>query len=340
MNTLTQERIENKKKINDFSKFIHQATIDTIDDLLTEYFHKDAVWYGPHPINQLDGVESISENFYKPLLKSLPDLEKNNFMLLSGSFSEAEGEWVSTAGHFVGTFEEDFLNIPATKGAVWLRFGEFHKIKDGKIVETRIIFDLLDLMRQAGFKFIPSLGAEIVNPGPASHDGILLGECDETESTRTLKLVEDMIYKGLRDDYREKGKDDMGMELYFHKDFMWYGPGGTGTTRGLKGFMDYHQSPFCEGIPDYLGGNHITRFAEGKYCSFVGWPSIYATHTGDGWLGLPATNKKITMRVMDFYRREDNLLVENWVYIDMVDFLLQIGIDVFDRLEKSKYVFK
>ncbi|MFD9625507.1 ester cyclase [Peribacillus muralis] len=338
MSTIIKERVQNKQKIHEFSNKIHEANLDNIEDILEEYFDHNAVWHGPHPINQLDGLENITEQFYKPLLKSFPDLEKNNFTLLSGSFGG--GEWVSTSGHFVGTFENDFLTIPATKGAVWIRFGEFHKMENGKIVETRIIIDLLDLMRQAGFKFISALGAEIVNPGPASHDGILLGESNSEESAKTLKLIEDMIYKGLRDDYREKGMNDMGMELYFHDDFMWYGPGGTGTTRGLKGFMDYHQGPFCQGIPDYLGGNHITRYAEGKFCSFVGWPSIYATHTGNGWLGIPATNKKITMRVMDFYRRNDNLIVENWVYIDMVDFLLQLGIDVFDRMKNSKYVFK
>lgn len=58
------------------------------------------------------------------------------------------------------------------------------------------------------------------------------------------------------------------------------------------------------------------------------------------FLKIPATNKKITMRVMDFYRREDNLLAENWVFIDMVDFLLQIGIDVFDRMKNNSNIFK
>ena len=60
--------------------------------------------------------------------------------------------------------------------------------------------------------------------------------------------------------------------------------------------------------------------------------SIYATHNGDDWMGIPATNKKITMRVMDWWRREDNLLVENWVFIDKIDLLHQFGIDVFEKM--------
>jgi hypothetical protein len=54
---------------------------------------------------------------------------------------------------------------------------------------------------------------------------------------------------------------------------------------------------------------------------------------GDGWLGIPATNKRITMRVMDFWRREGELLSENWVFIDIIDLLQQFGINVFAGLE-------
>jgi hypothetical protein len=32
------------------------------------------------------------------------------------------------------------------------------------------------------------------------------------------------------------------------------------------------------------------------------------------------------MRVMDFWRREGNLLAENWVFIDLPDLLLQMGV--------------
>jgi hypothetical protein len=31
---------------------------------------------------------------------------------------------------------------------------------------------------------------------------------------------------------------------------------------------------------------------------------------------------------MDFWRREDDMLVENWVFIDMVDLISQFGIDL------------
>lgn len=332
-------RLENKAMVHELSKMLYGQTSDSIGQALSAFIHRDAVWNGPHPIHRLCGFDEIVEKFYKPLFTSFPDLEKRDDMLLGGVFEGNLAEWVSTKGNIVATFEQDFLGIPATKGVVYLRYGEFHRIADKKIVETYLILDLLDLMRQAGILIVPSMGVEIPYPAPATMDGIRLGQADEEESAKTLQLVERMLFQGLREDYEAKGVQNMGMEQYFQKDFMWYGPGGTGVTRGVKGFMDYHTIPFCNGIPDWKCGNHITRYAEDQFCSFVGWPSIYATHTGSTWLGLPATGKKITMRVMDFYRREGDMLTENWVYIDMLDFLYQIGVDPLERIQRGQQYF-
>jgi hypothetical protein len=41
------------------------------------------------------------------------------------------------------------------------------------------------------------------------------------------------------------------------------------------------------------------------------------------------------MRVMDVWRREGDLLAENWVFIDMIDLLDQLGVDVFERLRTN-----
>lgn len=35
------------------------------------------------------------------------------------------------------------------------------------------------------------------------------------------------------------------------------------------------------------------------------------------------------MRVMDLWRREDTLLAENWVFIDLPELVLQFDVDLF-----------
>ena len=156
---------------------------------------------------------------------------------------------------------------------------------------------------------------------------------DPEEGRKSLQLTEDMI-KGLMK-FNGKDLETMEMHLFWHPNMMWYGPAGTGSTRGLKGFQEYHQKPFLKGFPDRKGGNHKARFGDGHYSCSTGWPSIYATHGGDGWMGIAATNRKITMRVMDWWHREGDMLKENWVFIDKIDLLLQLNIDVFELVKQK-----
>jgi predicted ester cyclase len=324
-------RIRNKRRVRAFARDVHDATAADVGEVLADYYRTDAVWNGPEPINELDGRGSVRDEFWEPLLAAFPDLEGNDYILLGGRFEGAE--WVCTAGNLVGTFEDDWLGIPATGHATWIRYGAFHRMEDGEIVETRMLVDVLDLLRQAGFEFVPALAPEVVVPGPSTRDGILLDEQDEDASARTLQLVEEMIFEGL-DAFDGENLDVMGMDDYWHEDFTWYGPAGIGTTRGVDGFQDYHQGPWLEAFPDRGTGGDSVRMADGNYCAWSAWPSGEATHLGDGWLGLPGTGETVTFRVFDFWRREGDRLAENWVLIDMVDLLNQIGVDVFERLRE------
>jgi predicted ester cyclase len=322
----------NTERVHEFADAVHDATPETIADLLAEYYVEDATWHGPAPLGDATGIDEIVEEFWTPLLTSFPDLQRDDYVLFGGT--DDGSEWVCAMGSLVGTFEEDWLDVPATGHATWLRFGEIHEFEDGDIVETHLFVDMLDVLRQAGYTVVDSLAPEIVIPGPSTHDGVQLGEADDAASEQTLELVEDMLFEGL-DSFEEEGLDGMGLGEYWHEDFMWYGPAGIGTTRGIDGFQEYHQAPFLKAFPDRKGGFHpVARFAKGTYCTTMGWPSMTATHTGDGWLGLPATGEELTMRVMDVWRREGDKLAENWVFIDMIDLLGQIGVDVFERVDE------
>ena len=49
------------------------------------------------------------------------------------------------------------------------------------------------------------------------------------------------------------------------------------------------------------------------------------------YLGVPATNRKLTLRVMDFYRCAGGKIAENWVLLDYVDLFAQMGVDLIGR---------
>nr|MDJ0757598.1 hypothetical protein [Ardenticatenaceae bacterium] len=52
-----------------------------------------------------------------------------------------------------------------------------------------------------------------------------------------------------------------------------------------------------------------------------------------GFLGLPGSSVNAEMQVVDVYRREGDLLAENWVLIDLVYWLKQQGLDVLNRTQ-------
>jgi len=96
-------------------------------------------------------------------------------------------------------------------------------------------------------------------------------------------------------------------------------------------------------VPDRHAEEQATGrafFAEGDYCAYSGWTGFEATHTGPDWLGLPVTNKRVNMRCIDLWRREGDFLAENWVFLDIIDILLQLGVDIFDRLKNRKHLIK
>jgi predicted ester cyclase len=285
-------------------------------------FADDAVLHAPCPFDDLADRRAAQTHFWEPLLAAIPDLERRDDVVIEGQW--AQGQWIAALGHWEGTFDRAWINIPPTSGAVSLRFGEFHRLDGGRIVETFLIIDIPDLMRQSGrWPFAPPRGSPDRWPGPASRDGVDLAPADPDESQRSLALVEAMIAGLMR--YDGAHLESMEMEKYWREGFMWYGPAPIGTGRGLRGFQDVHQRAFLSAFPDRKGGNHKCRIAEGCYVGSTGWPSIRATHTGPDFMNLPATGRAITMRVMDFWRREGDLLAENWVFIDIPDLLRQFG---------------
>ena len=60
--------------------------------------------------------------------------------------TEHGNEWVSTMGNYVGTFQEQFLDIFPTGHLMLMRFHEFFKFEDRNITEVQAIWDIPELM--------------------------------------------------------------------------------------------------------------------------------------------------------------------------------------------------
>lgn len=278
------------------------------------------------PVNEVRGPAAYEADLLVPLRTAFPRGEERTDIRLAGEYRD--GVWVASSGHIAGIFAADLFGIPATGRTAMVRFGRFERHENGRIAETLLILDLPALMMQAGcWPCDPALGPSFPAPGPATHDGIV--GPDDCGGDTSLALVNAMI-GGLHE--FDGSLHSMGMRGFWTDDFWWFGPAPIGNFRGHADYERGHQLPFLTAFPDRVGGNHRARIGEGAYVASTGWPSIAATHSGGGWLGLAPTGRKVTMRVMDFWRRQDDRLAENWVMIDIPDLLAQMGIDVFDRM--------
>ncbi len=330
--------IANKRRVMDAMQQLIDAPLAALREVIGTSYHADARINMSHPINVLSSPDASIDQFWGPLRHALPDVERRYDILAGGV--DRDAVMVGCLGHYVGTFENDWLGIPATGGVVAMRYAEGHELRDGKIANSYVFLDFLDLMRQVGYwPIAPSLGREMQWLAPMTHDGVILTPQHEAVSRRTHEFIIRM-HTGL-DIANGQTLTHEIMELieqedarHFHPNFLWYGPAGIGTTRGIKGFNDYHGHPFLIAFPDrgVRDTPHFIRISDGYYAVTGGWGYLQATHTGDEFLGVPATGKHVAMRVMDFYRCDDQTICENWVPIDIPHLLLQMGVDVFGRM--------
>ena len=331
---------------------IAESPVDRLETELTALAAPDCQWRAAHPMNEVTGTAAALAQIWQPLKQAFPDLERRDTIFLAGTY---QGKTLFAAmGVYCGTMRGNWLGIPATGRTIYLRFGEVWQLgADGRVVQANLLWDVLDVMRQAGvWPLGPSMGVEEAWPGPMTADGVRLSPSDPSLGRASLAQTLAM-HKTLAE------FDDQGMlsrealiampqKDHWHPKMMWYGPAGIGTTRGLDGFVTGHQLPFRiafarpQGTFEEVtaerarhGAGHYIRIGDGPYSVTGGWPSVYAMHLGGGFCGMPPSGKPVFMRVMDFYLHNEQLIRENWVPLDMLDLFRQMGVDLLERMRSQ-----
>lgn len=306
---------------------------------IEQVFAPDAKIRLGHPFDEVAGPNDLWARVYAPLLAAMPDLERRDFIVMAGPrWGEGQtGDWVGLGGNFVGTLRAPWLGIPANGKPVFMRYHEYLRIEDGKVVEMEGMWDIAQVMLQAGvWPMAPQLGVEWMCPGPADGQGVLTAPYDADRAGASVQLVWEMLHDLKQGDANTPGR---GLGDFWHKNAYWYGPTGLGTARGHASIRDNIFSGFRRGLSD-----NTRRLEEGVFfgdqnlVAFTGWPSGMATHSGDGFLGLAPTGHRITRCSLDFWRVEDGLVHECWVMVDIIDLYRQLGVDVFARMAALSYL--
>lgn len=306
-----------------------------VRDALATVMAPDAVVHMCHPFGDLAGTDWFGGCF-QPLLSAMPDLERRDWIVMGGPDGNG-ADWVGCGGTYVGTFVAPFLSIPPSGHFAHIRFHEFYRFEGNQIVEVQAIWDIPDLMMQAGvWPLAPSLGREVMTPAPSTQDGLIAGPRDAARSQSSCDLIVDMLAHMIRHP-SQGGPEVMELDRFWHDRMTWYGPAGIGTCRGVSGFRNWHQIPFLNAMPDrgqHDGDVTFHFFGDGDYAAVTGWPNMKQALTHGGWLGLPATGQTITLRLLDFWRVETGKIRENWVLVDLLDVYAQLGLDALARMRE------
>lgn len=336
-----------KALIQKYCQTLDNAKPDQLESSLRLFTDETYHWRGLHPFHEQTGAAAVVDTFWRPLRKAFSSMQRRPDIFLAGFNSvkqnnagdSEESVWVCQMGHFMGLFDEPWLDIPPTGRMAFLRYAEFHCVKDDQIVESALFIDLISLMRQAGqYPLPPATGASFMYPGPKTHDGLLVEACDEQAGADTLALINRMIndLNTANQLSLQTGDNTVPREVLaqcWHEDMNWYGPEGIGATFTIDRYQQQHQYPFRYHLAGKTFNGHIARFAEGNYGCFFGWPNLTNTATG-GFMGLTGSARPADMRVVDVYRREGDKLAENWVIIDLPHWLAEQGLDVLSRMRQ------
>jgi len=316
-----------KQLVRDFHAALDRADIDAIAAVMARYMAPDARWRGFHPFNEMTGPEAVATRFWTPLRQSLTRLQRRVDIFLAGR-NEMDGfasVWVVSMGHLMGLLDAPWLGIAPTGKMAFLRYCEFNRIEDGRVVDTAMFFDIPHLMMQPGLQpFPPQTAAHLVQPGPLTHDGVMYDPQPEDEGKATLAVINAMI--------SDLGTWALGLPLEdelartWHNDMLWWGPAGIGATYTIPRYALQHSAPFRAGFAERSQTSHLARLAEGHYGGFFGWANLTVRNAG-GFMGLPGTERPADMRVVDIYRRDGDKLAENWIFIDLLHFWKLMGVD-------------
>ncbi|MEM1267159.1 MAG: ester cyclase [Pseudomonadota bacterium] len=320
----------NKARLAPFRAAFAAGVPEGMYHALLELFEPEARIRLGFPLGEAAGPDAFWGWIYGPLLAAMPDFERRDFIVMAGAARGGTGDWVGLGGNIVGTFVSPWLGIPPTGRPIHMRYHEYYRFEDGRVVEMEGLWDIPQVMHQAHvWPMAPQLGVEWMCPAPAE-GGVIDAPHDAEQGAAAVNVVWDMLHELQEGD---AAMPERGLGGRWHPNALWYGSTGIGSARGHRGIRDVVLRGFRTGLSDNIRAlDEGVFFGDRNFVAFTGWPSAEATHSGDGFLGLAPTGRRFIRRSLDFWRIEDGLIRENWVMVDLLDIYRQLGVDVLARM--------
>lgn len=148
-----------------------ERMIDGLNDHLIEgieaFFAPNFRWMGNAGCGTKNGIKEFQDNWQRPFQAAFSD------KVCIDEARLAEGEWMAAFGRQEATHSGEFMGIPPTGKRVEIRYMDFWKVKDGKIVDNWVMVDFPHVMRQLGVDPFRGYGWEVYDKGgtpPQRHE--------------------------------------------------------------------------------------------------------------------------------------------------------------------------
>lgn len=130
------------------TKAVIEAMVEALNDHriddIGEFFDRDFRWMGNQGCGTKLGLHAFQENWQRPFQAAFGDKvcvdEARLFM----------GEWAAAFGRQEATHHGEFMGVPATGRRVEIRYMDFWKVVDGKIVDNWVMVDFPHVLAQLG----------------------------------------------------------------------------------------------------------------------------------------------------------------------------------------------
>jgi predicted ester cyclase len=153
-----------------------EAMVDGLNDHviggMSAFFAPDFVWHGNAGCGTKRGLREFQDNWQRPFQAAFSG------KVCVDEARLAEGQWMAAFGRQEAIHSGEFMGIPPTGKRVEIRYMDFWKVVDGKIVANWVMVDFPHVMRQLGVDPFGGHGWEAFDRGEKVPPRPRAGEAD------------------------------------------------------------------------------------------------------------------------------------------------------------------
>jgi predicted ester cyclase len=154
---------DNDRSKTEATRAVIEGMVDGLNDHriddIGEFFAQGFRWMGNFGCGTKNGLKEFQDNWQRPFQAAFSD------KVCVDEARLAEGEWMAAFGRQEATHCGEFMGIPATGKRVEIRYMDFWKVVDGKIVDNYVMVDFPHVLNQIGTDVFHTQGWESFDKG-------------------------------------------------------------------------------------------------------------------------------------------------------------------------------